>query len=98
MKQALAPVELKVAASSSVSVLVGVITWILVTYVPLFSNGLPPALATFLPWVISAVLAALSGWLAPHTPRPSPSSLTITAGPVQNVPAAIRAGTEFSAS
>lgn len=61
------PVETKVAASSSVSMVTGVITWILVTYVPVFHSGLPAPLATFLPYVVATVLGAAAGYLAPHT-------------------------------
>jgi hypothetical protein len=50
--------------------LAGVITWILTTYVPAFHAGLPPALASFLPYIITLVASTLSGYLAPHTPRP----------------------------
>lgn len=64
------PVEAKTAAHASAAALTGVITWILVTYVPAFAAGLPGPLATFLPFLVSAVLGAASGWLAPHTPRP----------------------------
>ncbi len=65
-----APVETKTAASASAGVVTGVITWILVTYVPVFRTGLPAPLATFLPYIVSVVLASAAGWLAPHTPRP----------------------------
>jgi len=64
------PVETKTAAGAAVSVVTGVITWVLVTYVPAFAHGLPPSLAAFLPWVVSALLGAASSWAAPHTPRP----------------------------
>lgn len=64
------PVETKTAASASVGVVTGVITWILVTYVHAFHAGLPAPLATFLPYIVSVVLASAAGWLAPHTSRP----------------------------
>lgn len=85
------PVETKVAASSATSVLTGVITWILVTYVPVFHAGLPGPLATFLPWIISAVTATAAGYLAPHTSRTLPAPMILNkavtappAGPVQD--------------
>lgn len=71
---ALAPVETKVAAAASVSSVTGVITWMLVTFVPAFHSGLPAPLATFLPFIVASVLGALSGYLAPHTPRPAAPS------------------------
>ena len=61
------PVETKVAASASTATIMGIITWILVTYVPGFHSGLPGPLATFLPWVVSAVSSAAAGYFAPHT-------------------------------
>lgn len=66
---AAAPIEKKTAASASASVIVGVVAWILVTYVPAFHSGLPPALATFLPWVVSAVGASAASYFTAHTPR-----------------------------
>jgi len=64
-----APVEKKTAASASASVVSGVITWILVTYVPAFHSGLPGPLATFLPYIVTTVCGALAAYFAPHTPR-----------------------------
>jgi hypothetical protein len=64
------PVETKVAASAAVSVVSGVVTWILVTYVPGLHGVLPPTLADFLPWAVSAVLSAAAAYRAPHTTRP----------------------------
>jgi hypothetical protein len=71
MTSPVAPVETKTAAAASVSTVTGVVTWVLVTYVPAFHSGLPLPLATFLPFIIAAILGAASGWLAPHTPRPA---------------------------
>jgi hypothetical protein len=70
MASSTAPVETKTAASASVGVVTGVITWILVTYVHAFHAGLPGPLAAFLPYIVSVVLASAAGWLAPHTARP----------------------------
>jgi hypothetical protein len=68
-----APVETKTAAAASASTVTGVIAWMLVSWVPEFHSGLPPALATFLPFIIASVLGAISGYVAPHTPRaPAP--------------------------
>jgi Na+/proline symporter len=68
------PIETKVAASAASGMLAGVITWILTTYVPAFHSGLPPALASFLPYIITLVASTLSGYLAPHTSRPAVSA------------------------
>ena len=62
-------IEAKVAAGASVTGVAGVITWILVAWVPAF-RSLPPALAQFLPYIVSCVLGAAAAYLAPHTPRP----------------------------
>lgn len=66
-----APVETKTAAAASVSTVTGIVTWVLVTYVQAFHSGLPASLATFLPFIVASVLGAVSGYLAPHTPRPA---------------------------
>jgi hypothetical protein len=66
---AASPVETKTAAGASVTALTGVVTWILVTYVPAFHSGLPVPLATFLPYVIGTVAGAVAAYLAPHTTR-----------------------------
>ena len=68
------PVETKVAAAASSSTVTGVITWILVSYIPAWHDGLPAALAAFLPLVVAVVSGAVSGYLAPHTPRDLPAS------------------------
>ena len=65
------PVEIKTAAGGASAIISGVITWILVTYVPAFHDGLPSTLATFLPWAVSAILGAAASYLAPHTARPA---------------------------
>lgn len=67
-----APVETKVAAGAAAGMVAGVITWILTTYVPALHSGLPPALASFLPYIITLVASTVGGYLAPHTPRPAP--------------------------
>jgi hypothetical protein len=63
------PIETKVAASAAAGTVTGVITWILVTYVPAFHSGLPPALAAFLPYIVTLVASTVSAYLAPHTAR-----------------------------
>lgn len=70
MASTTAPVETKTAASASVGVVIGAITWALVSYVPAFHAGLPPQLATFLAWIVPVVLGAAASWLAKHTTRP----------------------------
>lgn len=69
MAAPVAPVETKTAAAASVSTVTGVVTWILVAYVPAFKTGLPAPLAAFLPYIVATILGAAAGWLAPHTPR-----------------------------
>jgi hypothetical protein len=71
----LAPVETKTAAAAAVSTVTGVVTWVLVSWIPAFHAGLPPALATFLPFIIASVLGTAASWMAPHTPRPADSQV-----------------------
>jgi Na+/proline symporter len=72
-----APVETKVAAGAAAGMAAGVITWIIVTYVPAFHSGLPPALASFLPYVVTLMASTSSAYLAPHTPRPVPPAVAV---------------------
>lgn len=68
MKLRTAPVEKKVAATIN-GALLGIITWILVTFIPSFHAGLPAPLATFLPMILGTVVATGAAWQAHHTPR-----------------------------
>lgn len=65
-------VETKTAAASATAIVTGLLTWVLVTFVPVFRTGLPPQLATFLPVAVGWALSTSAGYLAPHTPRPVP--------------------------
>lgn len=64
------PVETKVAAGSFSAAVTGFLTWILVTYVPAFRNGLPPDLGAILPILIGWACGTVASWAAPHTSRP----------------------------
>jgi hypothetical protein len=66
------PIETKVAAGAAAGTAAGVITWILVAYVPAFHSGLPPALASFLPYIVTLAASTISSYMAPHTFRPAP--------------------------
>lgn len=66
-----APIEAKVAAGSAASTVTGILTWLLVTYVPAFHSGLPTALAALLPFIVATALGSATAYLAPHTPRPA---------------------------
>jgi hypothetical protein len=75
-----AAVETKVKAGFAGGTAAGVVTWLLVAYVPAFHDGLPPAVAALLPVVLSVLASAVSAWMAPHTSRPQ------VAPPVSVVP------------
>lgn len=65
-----APVETKVVASSGTTIFIGLLTWALVTYVPMWHSGIPADLQPFLPVAAAWVLSTVSGYFAPHTYRP----------------------------
>lgn len=71
-------IETKVAAGSVTAVVTGLLTWALVTFVPMFRTGLPPQLATFLPIAVGWALSTAAGYLAPHTPRPATGATSYT--------------------
>jgi len=68
MKTSTAPVEKK-AAATIVGALTGIVTWMLVTFVPSFHHGLPAPLATFLPMILGTAVATGAAWQAKHSPR-----------------------------
>jgi hypothetical protein len=57
----------KVRYGSSVSVVTGLVMWVLVTYV--WKQGLPPADAAALPVIVSAVLGWVTAWYTKHAPQ-----------------------------
>jgi len=63
-------VEAKVKAGSAATIVTGILTWVLVTYVPAFHSGLPSALSAVLPVIVASVLGTVAAWKAPHTARP----------------------------
>jgi uncharacterized membrane-anchored protein len=63
------PVEKKVFNGGVTGIITGMIAWILVSFVPGFKSGLPPSLATMLPYIISAVGSVIAAYWTPHTPR-----------------------------
>jgi hypothetical protein len=65
----LAPPETKTVSQTAVTIFVGALTWILVSYVPAFHSGLPGPLAGFLDWFVAALLGGAAGYFAKHTPR-----------------------------
>jgi hypothetical protein len=79
---ALAPIETKVKAVVAAGLPVGLVTALLVAYVPAFHNGLPAVDVALLPYVLTLVSATVAAWLAPHTVRPGDPP----ASPVTSVP------------
>lgn len=72
-------VETKVAAGSFTAALTGILTWVLVTFIPYFHKGLPPDLAAIIPAIAGWAGASIAGWAAPHTPRAVATALTAAA-------------------
>jgi hypothetical protein len=74
-------VETKVQASSLAAAVSGAALWALSSYV--FKGGdVPAGLVSLIDVVVPAVLAAVAGYLAPHTPRPAPGTVTTVANPM----------------
>jgi len=65
-----APLETKAVAPAGVSVVAGVLTWALVTYIPAWKDGIPETIAALIPWAAAWLIATVTGYLAPHTARP----------------------------
>lgn len=63
-------IETKVGAGSFAGAVTGLLTYVLVTFVPALHAGLPPELATLLPIGIGWLCHTATAWLAPHTQRP----------------------------
>ncbi len=63
------PIEAKVVTASWTAMATGLLTWGLVTFIPAFHSGLPPALANFLPLVVASVSSTAAGYFTKHTPR-----------------------------
>jgi len=66
----MARVETKVQAASLSAAAAGAVLWALQTYV-FKGNDVPAGLVSLIDVVVPAVLAAVAGYLAPHTPRPA---------------------------
>lgn len=64
-----APIERKVAIPSGVAIVVTLISWFLVTYVPVFKTGVPPTLAALLPGAVAWAIATVAAYYTKHTPR-----------------------------
>ena len=63
-------VETKVAAGSFTGILSGLVVWALVAYVPAFRTGLPAPVAALIPVAVAWLIHSVTGYMAPHTPRP----------------------------
>jgi hypothetical protein len=77
-------VETKVQASSLAAAVSGAALWALSSY--MFKGGdVPAGLVSLIDVAVPAVLAAVAGYLAPHTPRSS-GTVTTAAGGVTITP------------
>ena len=65
-------IETKVAVGSFTGILTGLVTWVLVAYVPAFRAGLPGPVAALIPVAVAWLAHSAAGYLAPHTPRALP--------------------------
>ena len=61
----------KLAASSLTATIVGMITWLLVSYVPTFHHGLPVDLANLLPGLVGIAVGFVGGYLKREESHPS---------------------------
>lgn len=92
-----APVEQKVAAAAGGSTAVGLVTWILVTYIPAFSSGLPASLAALLPALLGTIGGFVSAYMARHTPRTDEVMKAVVGAQYQAGITAVETGTAGSA-
>ena len=63
-------IETKVGAGSFAGAVTGLLTYVLVTFVPALHAGLPAELSTLLPILVGWLCHTATAWLAPHTTRP----------------------------
>ncbi len=66
------PIEPKVQAASVTAAISGAALWVLSQYV--FRGAVPDGVASLGYVAVPGVLAYAAGWLAPHQPRPVPTS------------------------
>lgn len=79
-------VETKVTASTIGAGAAGAVLWVLQTYV-FKGHALDPGLVTLVDLAVPAAAAWLSGYLAPHTPRPAvPATPPLPPPPVPSGP------------
>jgi hypothetical protein len=63
-------IETKVAAGSAATVVVGLLTWALTTFIPSWHSGIPADLLPFIPVAAGWLTGSVAGYFAPHTHRP----------------------------
>ena len=68
------PVEAKTQAAGVAGVVSGALIWVLQTYV--FKGTLDPGLVSLIYAAVPGVLAFGAAYLAPHTPRTAPATVT----------------------
>lgn len=65
-----APVETKVKAGAAAGAVTGIVVWALVSYVPMFHNGVPQPVVDALPFILAWIGHTAAAYWAPHTARP----------------------------
>ena len=63
-------IETKVKAGTLTGALTGLVVWALMSYVPVFHDGVPVPVVDAIPWVLTLMGSAVAAYLAPHTSRP----------------------------
>lgn len=66
------PLSAKLVTSSVTAFVVGLITYVLVTFVPDFHHGIPPRLIALLPALAGIIVGAVAGWFKKETAGTGP--------------------------
>jgi len=89
------PVSGKAYGATIGTILLGVVTFILTTYVPYFHHVLPPTLAQLLPVICAGIGAFAGAWLSKH--QVTPAELGIAVTDLEKMYAAVHPLTELKA-
>jgi hypothetical protein len=59
----------KLIASSTTTLVTGLITYVLVTFVPAFKNGIPAKVTDIIPVAVALVLGTIAGYMKTESPH-----------------------------